>query len=252
MGRQRLGGPTERTSEESREGPKIAARKATCDHPACLDSSTLQEVEMPRKRILTDCVYCGNAFMAKIDPDHPTWGRFCTKSCARSGEERKTLEERFWSKVRKTEACWLWTGTRTEDGYGRFLVGGRPENGGRSWGVHRFAYEYLVGPIPEGLSIDHVKARGCTSTLCVNPAHLEPVPIRVNILRGDNHAAQQARQTHCKNGHELSGRNLALPNSSHRRRHCLICYNAMLASRKVKRTEARAKKAKRAKETALK
>src|SRR6266496_2265386 len=91
------------------------------------------------------------------------------------------LVTRFWAKVDRSggsRACWLWTGKTGRDGYGRIGLGGR----GALVRVraHRFAYELLIGPIPDGLQIDHL----CRVRHCVNPAHLEPVTQRENILRG--------------------------------------------------------------------
>lgn len=103
--------------------------------------------------------------------------------------------ERFWAKVAVAESCWLWLGGRTEKGYGTFW------DGTRKTLAHRFAYELLVGPIPEGLTIDHVKARGCVHRHCVNPAHLEPVTRGENVMRGETVSAIHARKTHCPNGH---------------------------------------------------
>jgi hypothetical protein len=97
------------------------------------------------------------------------------------------LFERFVSRVRLTPTgCWMWTGG-TNGRYGQFRV----------YEVvvyaHRFAYEGLVGPIPKGLTIDHL----CRNKLCVNPQHLEPVTLAENARRG-------AVKTHCKHGHELA------------------------------------------------
>ncbi len=69
--------------------------------------------------------------------------------------------------------------------------------------AHRAAYELYVGPIPEGLTIDHL----CRNTLCVNPAHLEAVTMRENILRGTGPSAQAARKTHCLRGHPFDDGN---------------------------------------------
>lgn len=107
------------------------------------------------------------------------------------------LGERFWSKVEKTPTCWLFGG-RDKTGYGLFLYEGR------HWLVHRLVYLALVGPIPEGKQIDHVKARGCTHKNCVNPAHLEPVTPRVNTMRGETRARYNAEKTHCPKGHEYT------------------------------------------------
>lgn len=86
--------------------------------------------------------------------------------------------ERFDTYVDKTDNCWLWTGSLTYDGYGIF----RDNN--RRTGAHRFAHEYHVGPIPEGLHIDHL----CCVRNCVNPAHLEPVTPKENDRRARERA----------------------------------------------------------------
>jgi HNH endonuclease len=74
----------------------------------------------------------------------------------------------FWSYVEKTETCWLWTGP-IHNGYGRFSVGVE---------AHRYAYQRLVGPIPDGLMLDH---RATCPKHCVNPAHLKPVTNKQNL-----------------------------------------------------------------------
>jgi hypothetical protein len=124
---------------------------------------------------------------------------------------KRTPEERFWAKVDKTETCWLWT-AGTSSGYGVF----HPQKRQNVY-AHRYAYTLLVGPIPKGHELDHIKANGCTSTLCVKaiadeqgPAHLEPVVHRENILRGDSAAAKHAAKTHCNRGHPLAGDNMYL------------------------------------------
>jgi hypothetical protein len=109
--------------------------------------------------------------------------------------------QRFWAKVRKTEGCWLWTDKPRKDGYGALFVNGHPVL------AHRFAYELLVGPVPDGKGLDHVKARGCTNRHCVNPAHLEPVTTKENVLRGDGLTAHKARQVACIHGHAFTEEN---------------------------------------------
>jgi hypothetical protein len=85
----------------------------------------------------------------------------------------RPLEQRLWERVDKTGACWLWTGYVTRAGYGQIALGGR---GGRKASVHRLAYELLVGPIPDGLVIDHM----CHVTTCVNPDHLQVATCQMN------------------------------------------------------------------------
>ena len=97
---------------------------------------------------------------------------------------KKDAMERFWDKADKSGDCWLWTGyiqpNRNGIGYGRFWDGTRLPSGSPKYvTAHRFAYERLIGPIPDGLLIDHK----CINTLCVNPAHLEPVSNKRNLER---------------------------------------------------------------------
>lgn len=101
---------------------------------------------------------------------------------------RVSPEERFWFYVRKTPAHWLWTGAKSH-GYGQFSLSADAAGRRRSVQAHRFAYELLVGPIPEGLVLDHL-AESCGEKSCVKviadeygAAHLEPVRQVVNIQR---------------------------------------------------------------------
>lgn len=105
--------------------------------------------------------------------------------------------EDFWNLVEKTPTCWLWKGrvkAGNQQGYGALSLWGD------EFTAHRVSYELSKGPIPKGLHIDHL----CKNRLCVNPAHLEAVPCKVNILRGESPPARQARQTHCKRGHPFT------------------------------------------------
>ena len=106
------------------------------------------------------------------------------------------LASRIGAKISLQEDsdCWLWKGVPRGDGYGSMRVAGR------DWGAHRLAYTVMVGEIPEGLTIDHL----CRQPLCVNPRHMEPVTKRENTLRGFGITAQQARRTHCPQGHPYS------------------------------------------------
>lgn len=124
-------------------------------------------------------------------------------------EWTKTTEERFWSYVDKAgpDGCWLWTGTRKATGYGRFYVS--PDR--RDEAAHRFAYELLVGQIPDGLHVDHL----CRVTRCVNPDHLEPV------TQQENNRRQAAARTHCPNGHPYDEANTYV--SKRTGRLCRIC-----------------------------
>lgn len=115
--------------------------------------------------------------------------------------------------------CWLWTGAVTSRGYGCVSVNGRREL------AHRVSYEEHVGAIPDGLTIDHVRDRGCVSKLCINPAHLEPVTGVENTRR------YFATVTACKAGHPLKRRH-----SRDKQRRCQVCENA---AQRVRRAAAR-------------
>lgn len=124
---------------------------------------------------------------------------------------RYPLLERFWSKVEKTDYCWEWKAAKTPKGYGQFNIDKVVLR------AHRVAYELVVGPIPDGLTIDHL----CRNPSCVNPDHLEPVTNRENTLRGSNFIAQHAKKTHCPHGHEYTEENTyRKPRGG---RECLTC-----------------------------
>lgn len=86
--------------------------------------------------------------------------------------------------------------------------------------VHRTAYEWAHGPIPEGLQIDHL----CRRIRCVAPTHLEAVTNKVNSLRGRSPWALNAQKTHCPKGHPLSGKNAKIRKATGARS-CRICIN---------------------------
>jgi hypothetical protein len=109
-----------------------------------------------------------------------------------------------------TTGCWIWAGAITA-GYGRVKRNGRTDM------AHRVAYELHVGPIPAGLHLDHL----CRNRACVNPAHLEPVTRRTNILRGVGPTATNFLKAQCVNGHDLAIARVTADG----RRDCRLCRN---------------------------
>lgn len=114
--------------------------------------------------------------------------------------ERLTALARQYGK-----GCWLWPGSLRSAGYAQVKWQGRPTL------AHRVAYELLVGPIPDGLELDHT----CNVVRCVNPAHMEPV------THAENRRRSQERRTRCRHGHEYTPANTYHdPNGV---RHCRTC-----------------------------
>lgn len=106
----------------------------------------------------------------------------------------KRIDDRIHTRISISESgCWEWHGGRDRNGYGRLQIDRRPRM------AHRVSYELFVGPIPDGLELDHL----CRVRHCINPAHLEPVTHRENVLRGDGWSGINARRTHCLHGHSL-------------------------------------------------
>ncbi len=128
--------------------------------------------------------------------------------------------ERFWRQVDKTPTCWLWTGGLTGAGYGGFGAERIAETKRNRFVLaHRFAYELIIGPIPDGLQLDHL----CRVPRCVRPSHLEAVTPRTNTLRGIGPTAVAARRTHCVNGHDFTAENTWHYGGA---RHCRECRRA--------------------------
>jgi hypothetical protein len=106
----------------------------------------------------------------------------------RGTTEAATVADRFRKKyvISGDTGCWVWQ-DNDRSGYGFLSVNKQKQM------AHRVSYELHVGPIPEGLQIDHL----CRNKMCVNPDHLEAVTQQENILRSNNLAAQWARRTVC-------------------------------------------------------
>lgn len=121
--------------------------------------------------------------------------------------------ERVWPRI-QVGVCWLWTGSLTTAGYGQVR-----SSEGPLVSVHRLVYETLVGPIPDGLELDHL----CRVRHCCDPDHLEPV------TPGENHRRGSQVLTHCKNGHPFDS-------TAGNQRTCRICRRAAWHRWKARQT----------------
>lgn len=128
----------------------------------------------------------------------------------------KSMDERFWEKVdrRTPEECWEWKACKVR-GYGHFKAE-------RQIPAHIYAYRILIGPIPEGMTLDHL----CRNRGCVNPYHLEPCSRGENTLRGNSPSAILYREKKCKQGHSMEDDNVYIIHSKSDgriRRRCRTC-----------------------------
>lgn len=147
---------------------------------------------------------------------------------------RVPWEIRFWKYVDKDGAngCWNWIGSKTPRGYGLLNLGvefakGNPA--GKMVMTHRLSYEMHKGPIPEGKVLDHL----CRNIACCNPAHLEAVTQRENLMRGRGAPARNAAKTHCKRGHPFDESNTRLtPKGGRQCRACIPIRAAELEARR--------------------
>ncbi|WP_374935540.1 HNH endonuclease signature motif containing protein [Streptomyces sp. SM13] len=141
----------------------------------------------------------------------------------------------FHAKAQRTDTCWIWTGIVDQYGYGKL------RDGAHLGSAHRISHELFVGLIPEGLQVDHLchnadddcaGGDGCLHRRCVNPAHLEAVTKRTNLLRGKTIVALAASRTHCPKGHPYDEGNTVVQGDGKRR--CRACRQAA-ARRRPKR-----------------
>lgn len=134
---------------------------------------------------------------------------------ARKAPLGSTVEERLLllSRPDETSDCRVWTACIDRRGYGRILI--RVEGRSYTRMAPRAAYETWVGPIPDGLTVDHV----CFQPLCVNPAHLRL------LTRSENSRYRRAYSPdHCTNGHERTPENTYWhKKGKFQRAHCAVC-----------------------------
>lgn len=143
------------------------------------------------------------------------------------------VQQRFWSKVKKTEGCWEWVGATTGGGYGSMFFQGRSHR------AHRIAWMMVHGPIPEGLHVMH----SCDNVKCVRLDHLSLGTMSDNILDAVSKgrwANGNSRRVVCIHGHPLVEENVYLDRRGHRS--CRTCKAASTTAwnRKVSAARIRA------------
>lgn len=118
--------------------------------------------------------------------------KFCSQQCSADSQRKTAYQQVFEPGKYSVEGdCWIWTGFKTWEGYPRTGAA----NKGLSQYAHVAAYTLTIGPVPEGLQLDHL----CKNRSCINPRHMEPVTPVVNSSR-----AKWATSTHCIHGHEFT------------------------------------------------
>ena len=147
-----------------------------------------------------------------------------------------SIDDRFDNLVmpEPNTGCFLWVGTtHGRTGYGYFAPESLRHPRTRPVLAHRFAYEREKGEIPPGLQIDHL----CRVRRCVNPAHLEAVTLKENIMRGVGFAPVNASKTHCENGHPFNE-----TNTGSRKEGWRVCRPCNAQREKARRDRAKAQR----------
>ena len=131
--------------------------------------------------------------------------------------------DRFWSRVEKTDTCWLWMGCLASNGYGFFKYDYRQMR------AHRFAWQITYGPVPKNMLVCHK----CDVRRCVNPEHLFIGTQLDNIhdmLKKGRERPWGRTVTHCPRGHEYTDENTYTTGTS---RQCRTCVLASLRARRL-------------------
>jgi hypothetical protein len=156
-------------------GPRC--KVAECDSPHLARGLCNRHWKQSRGPGAAPCA-CGCGLVALFGGYKPGHGK------------RINREAHFWAKVDKTGDCWNWLGLTNKTGYGK--TSSRDGTGKRQDKMaHRLAYELAIGPIPDGLTLDHL----CCNMLCCRPDHLEPV------TRSENARRARLAATTCPKGH---------------------------------------------------
>jgi hypothetical protein len=187
-----------------------------------------------KRTIPRACAQCGATFHIPPGRLRHQPGRYCSRACTQRARVAvappEVIEQRFWEKVDKHSGhwwngteCWRWQGHLSK-GYGRIHF-----TPSKKTQAHRYSYMLAGGVIPEGQQIDHL----CRNQWCVNPAHLEPVTNRVNMLRGESPPAIVRRTGRCKRGHEMTPENTLTVRTRPNERTCRACRDMLRNARRA-------------------
>lgn len=198
-----------------------------------------RETQRAAVRPVTTCAACGQPFKLHRHGSAPL-GRYCSRACsarAQAADAEALRPARFWAQVDKNGPlpercpelgpCWLWLGSLTRDGYGRFHT-----TRNRYTRAHCWSYTHCIGPIPDPLTIDHL----CRRRACVNPGHLRLLTSVENCMAGDCIPALNARKIECLHGHPFSPENTYIrPKTGHRA--CKTCARLKLQRRRARQRQ---------------
>ena len=135
---------------------------ATWRVAAFITKKTLSKrCKMPYFSLVCSYLPCSKTF--QVHRYRKDIAKFCSKTCHYIHSQGLNREEKFWSRVRKTETCWIWTGGTTRQGYGTCWTGTHTRSH-----ASRVAYEITYGTIPNDLFVLHI----CDTPICVRPDHL--------------------------------------------------------------------------------
>jgi hypothetical protein len=161
-----------------------------------------------RRTYPVTCWTCQRPFVVKKVPQ-PGMRHTCSPSCR---HQKFVLLARwnFWTQVTQEGECWIWHGRLTKAGYGHASLAGKDVL------AHHVPWAFARGPLAPGVHRDHL----CRHRACVHPGHLDPVPTRINILRGLSPVALNAQKTHCPAGHPYTADNILRTRHGRRCRTC--------------------------------
>ncbi len=140
------------------------------------------------------------------------------------GKRSKPALERLMERRLIVGECWVPKKGKHPTGY--YSIGIRiGDNKYKNIRVHNLSYEAFVGPIPEGLELDHL----CRNKGCFRPEHLEPVTHNENMKHDDKALGIRSAATHCKLGHKFTKENTYWRPDRANSRSCVICSRERVA-----------------------